>query len=107
MYLYIYHNYNSHSPNRGIHQIFNPCIAIGSYFLTCLTMRTELTFHSIFVRVTGMRRRIERKVSWLMLVYMSSRPLCRIDSWVCRNKKESKNKVNLSRTGSGNEINDV
>lgn len=44
-------------------------------------MRTAFTFHSIFVRVMGMVRRIERKVSELMLEYMSSRPLCSAASW--------------------------
>ncbi len=54
------------------------------YFLTCLTILTALTFHSILVRVMGIRRRIERKVSWLMLPYRSSKALCRRLSWVCR-----------------------
>lgn len=56
---------------------------LRAYLRTCLTMRTALTFHSILVRVMGMRRRMLRKVSWLMLLYMSSKPLCRILSWVC------------------------
>ncbi len=58
-------------------------VCLFFYFLTCLTILTALTFHSILVRVMGIRRRIERKVSWLMLLYKSSKALCRRLSWVC------------------------
>jgi hypothetical protein len=45
------------------------------------------------VRVMGIRRRMERKVSLLMLLYISSSPLCSTDSCACRGEDARRRRV--------------
>lgn len=62
------------------HEYERRCSSLLSYLRTWRTIRTEFTFQSIFVRVTAIILRIERKVSLFMLVYISSNPCCKAAS---------------------------